>query len=307
MNERPRGIAQPPSGEALTSHWPAPATPPAGRAALVNLLQQAQGRGVDGAPPISGITLVDVVSHPSQEWLDTALTASELSLETAAFLMAGYVIAQPGRSGEAMARAQILAVAGHKGADEVTANFTWLKSVFLSQGDASQRSLIDPDRLLAAIQGPGAPATIFPRLIWNAYRLRADRLMSVDAAVETARVQWALDFDDAAGATSLSRSCFYLMAIAAGAIKPGDGHHKFIETLQKTLSDAFSEVKAIHKERQSQSAKPLADVRFTPPSQNSLDAWLKDGAAKIGFDPTKWKDGQPPQKKAIPAEDVNWE
>lgn len=297
MSERPRGIAQPPSGEALTSHWPAPATPPVGRAALVNLLEQAQARGVDGAPPISGITLVDVVSHPSHEWLDTALMASELSLETAAFLMAGYVIAQPGRSGEAMARAQILAVAGHTGADEVTANFNWLKSVFPSQGDASQRLLIDPDQLMAAIQEPGAPATIFPRLVWNAYRLRADKLMSVEAAVETARVQWALDFDNAGGATSLSRSCFYLMAIAAGAVTPGGGHHKSIERVQQTLSDAFLKVEAIHKGRQSQSAEPLADVRFTHPSRNSLDAWLKDGAAKIGFDPTKWRDGHPPQKR----------
>lgn len=297
MSKRPRGIAQPPSGEAMTNHWPAPATLPKGREILVNLLQQTQGRGIDGAPPISGITLVDVVTHPSHEWLDTALMASELSLETAAFLMAGYVIAQPGRSGEAMARVQILAVAGHKGAGEITANFDWLKSVFPAQGDASQRLLIDPDQLMAAIQEPGAPATIFPRLVWNAYRLRADKLMSVEAAVETARVQWALDFDNAAGATSLSRSCFYLMAIAAGAIKPGGGHHKSIERVQETLSDAFLKVKAFHEVRQSQSAEPLADVRFAPPSPNSLDAWLKDGAAKIGFDPTKWMDGQPPQKR----------
>ncbi len=40
--------------------------------------------------------------------------------------------------------------------------------------------------------------------------------------------------------------------------------------------------------------KPAA---FVAPVPNTLDDWLRSGAAKIGFDPVEWKNGKPPQKK----------
>lgn len=295
--DSPRGITSPPPGEANTRHWALPTTPPTGRAALVDFLGQAQGRGPGDAPPISKIELVDIEANPSSLYLDAAVSSTEVTLETAAFLMAGYVLAEPGRSGEAMARTRLAAMAPHEGAVEVVENLAWLTSVFTPDKSRGLRLLIDPDDLVAALQLPHAPPSIFPRLLWTAYRLRADRLKQFEEELERSRVQWALELDNGVGGTNGSRSCLYLMAVEAGAIVPGQAFHTSLKEVQKKLAAGFEKVKAVQDSRREGASGPqvIGRVSFAAPSPNILDTWLRDGAKKIGFDPTQWRKDQSPK------------
>jgi hypothetical protein len=297
-------VESPDPGEAITSHWPAPKSPPDHRAALVALLAQPAHSGADHAPNIAGIELIDIKEQPSSQWLDLAVGASEFSAQAAAFLTAGYVLADPWRSIDAMERTLHAAAAGHESAQEVRAIFEWLQAKLGPEVSTEHGFLIKPDDLMRELQSPDAPPSIFPSLLWRAYRLRLNYSKQFDAAVEAKRVQWARELDNGVGGTNGTRSCLYLMAIAAGLIKPGSSYHSSLEKFEDVLNKAFEKVQDVQLARLEgwTGAGALKPAAFAAPTINTLDVWLRDGAKKLGFDPVEWKDGSPPSKPTTPAD-----
>jgi hypothetical protein len=241
--------------------------------------------------------VVDALNEADPIYLDAALAVTEMTIETGAFLMAGYVLVAPDRSGVAMDRVKIAAKAADENALEVSHNFHWLQAKFRVKR-SKRRSKISPEELMAALHGPGAPPSIFPSLIWRAYRLLADDRAQRDAKLELAIADLSIAFDNGAGGTNDSRQSLYLMAVAAGAVTPGKSFHRSIKTVRERLRAAYKEVRTVHEARRASvpNLQPMVSEELNPPAENTLVAWFKAGADSLGFDPVEWKNGRPPKR-----------